>query len=75
MVVLPRLEKIVDMHALVFSFVRGDGTPEKFGKDLSIFCNWYWFSQWTCFCNIYFHDISVHNISVHNQYMHEGPKL
>ena len=26
-------------YALAFSFVRGDGTPEKFGKDLSIFCN------------------------------------
>jgi len=26
-------------YTLVFSFVRGDGTPEKFGKDLSIFCN------------------------------------
>lgn len=26
-------------HVLVFSFVRGDGTPDKFGKDLSVFCN------------------------------------
>ncbi len=26
-------------HALVFSFVRGDGTPDKFGKDRDIFCN------------------------------------
>ena len=26
-------------HALVFSFVRGDGTPERFGNDSTIFCN------------------------------------
>ena len=26
-------------HALVFSFVRGDGTPERFGNDSAIFCN------------------------------------
>ena len=26
-------------YALVFSFVRGDGTPERFGKDSTIFCN------------------------------------
>ena len=26
-------------YALVFSFVRGDGTPERFGNDSSIFCN------------------------------------
>ena len=26
-------------HALVFSFVCGDGTPERFGNDSAIFCN------------------------------------
>lgn len=26
-------------HAVVFSYVRGDGTPDTFGKDRDIFCN------------------------------------